>query len=507
MGRMIYRALARAALAVAALAVLSGPGATAGFTWMRAESPHFVVYGDGGERNLRAYAGMLEDFDTLLRIMYGLKTDEPAARKLDIYLLRDSGQLRRVWPGVREHIVGIYSAGDEDIFAVATEHTAAGWGDNTQGDDVILHEYVHHFMSQYYPAGYPSWMMEGFAEYYATADLGRSKISTGAANRGRAASLMGAPWLPIGAVLSTTASQIKEEWASAYYAEAWILTHYIMSDEQRRLKLIDYLKATRAGRDPVAAWQDTFGQDTKALEAALHAYTSAPLLGRAIPRTWPEAPVTVATLSPGTGAVILENQQTKTSAPSAKGEKLLPVLREAERKYPDDHFVKLARARAEIRFGDRAWADATLDRLIAADAKDVEALRLLGMSKLAAGRAEPANVKADYAAATKLFLQAAQIDQDNYQTLMHYAESRSTEPNYPTEALVDVWVKAVSLAPQLTSLRIEAAQAAMHRDHLDLARSLLTPVIGNPHASEDAKTATAIMASIDARAKLASTKP
>ena len=33
---------------------------------------------------------------------------------------------------------------------------------------VLLHEYTHHFMYQYFPAAYPTWYSEGFAEFMAS---------------------------------------------------------------------------------------------------------------------------------------------------------------------------------------------------------------------------------------------------------------------------------------------------------------------------------------------------
>ena len=42
---------------------------------------------------------------------------------------------------------------------------------------MLFHEYAHHFMFQYFPAGYPSWYVEAFAETLATIDLHRTAAS------------------------------------------------------------------------------------------------------------------------------------------------------------------------------------------------------------------------------------------------------------------------------------------------------------------------------------------
>jgi hypothetical protein len=60
--------LVKLAAALAWLAVASAPAEAA---WLRAESPHFVVYGEGDEAALRARTATLEDFDALLRLLTG----------------------------------------------------------------------------------------------------------------------------------------------------------------------------------------------------------------------------------------------------------------------------------------------------------------------------------------------------------------------------------------------------------------------------------------------------
>ena len=73
--------LKTAACAVAAcLALSAGPAAA---EWRRAETAHFIVYGDVPERTIRRYAQRAERFDALLRAY--LKT-------LLIYCLRLSQQ-------------------------------------------------------------------------------------------------------------------------------------------------------------------------------------------------------------------------------------------------------------------------------------------------------------------------------------------------------------------------------------------------------------------------------
>ena len=65
--------LRTAALAVAAMMLLAPTPALA--QWLRAETDHFIIYGAGSERSLRAYAEKVERFDFFLRTYYPIQVD------------------------------------------------------------------------------------------------------------------------------------------------------------------------------------------------------------------------------------------------------------------------------------------------------------------------------------------------------------------------------------------------------------------------------------------------
>ena len=128
--------MSRLALLLGAVcALLAGP---AHAEWRRAESEHFIVYSDGSERSLRDYTARLERFDALLRFRFG-PGPQGEYRKLPVYLVDDARALRVAQPGLPEGIDGYYSSSDNDIYAVLVRG---------RDDDVLLHEYAHHFMAQ-----------------------------------------------------------------------------------------------------------------------------------------------------------------------------------------------------------------------------------------------------------------------------------------------------------------------------------------------------------------------
>lgn len=488
-----------AGLAVMVLAVLLAP-MQALADWRRAESDHFVIYSDRSEASLREYVMMLEDFDALLRYRHPGLEEVVTPPKLEVYLIGDRAQLRRIWPTVADWTAGFYSASPAGIYAVAMRNTA-GSRDLTIGDDFVLHEYVHHFMMQYHKAAYPAWLVEGYAEYYATVDLAPKKITIGNVNPGRAREITSPAWLGMDKVLAGRPSDLSTSDKGAFYAQSWLLTHYIMSDAGRRAKLNVYLGEWRKTGDSVAAWQTAFGEDPQQLRKSLDRYRSKPLMGSVLTRKGPpEAAMTITRLSDGADDVLLEGLQLQR--PVRKGDEtaLLERVRAVYVRRPADRYARIAAARAETRFGDRDAGEAILKTMIADDAKDQEALRVLAESYMARARAAPAERVKYFNAARPLLASVVQIAPDDYRAYMLSAQMRMGEPGPPSENTLNVLVRAVQLAPQVRDLRMMAAVAFERTPGAEEeVRHLLEPLLGDPHGGALTTRAQAMIARLDGK--------
>ncbi|MGH1560098.1 hypothetical protein ACRAWD_25505 [Caulobacter segnis] len=171
--------------------------------WLKAETPRFTIYSMGSERGLRAYAERVEVMDAVFWEVYGLQRPAPPPRKLSIYLVDKPATLRLVAPSLREGVVGFYSAGPGDVFAMGL----AG----TDNDYILLHEYVHHLMLQHFPYGYPAWLVEGYAEYFMSTSVEDSTIKVGYAPSGRTEELNSQAWLPWEDVLTKRVSAYSQQ--------------------------------------------------------------------------------------------------------------------------------------------------------------------------------------------------------------------------------------------------------------------------------------------------------
>lgn len=503
---------------VAGLAALGAGPAQA--RWLKAETARFVVYSDGDEAGLRAYAQKLEVFDDMLRVRHGLSgSGEPAPRKLSVYLVRGDDELKRVWPGAGFGTGGFYAASAQDVYALAMrgerqrqnvtgkrqeQGEAVGY---LTPDQVVFHEYVHHFMARYFAYGYPSWLFEGYAEYFMMTDVAADHVDVGLPNNGRGIWIgADAAWKKpsMRDLLGKSLDKIDEDDRIAFYARAWALTHYLMSEPTRQTQLMAYMKAVGAGADPVKAMEAATGLSPEALEEKVRAYVKGGLNYRRYKRTAAaDAAVTVSELPPSADDLLLESV--------ALGEprllkdedraRLLKTVRARAAAWPGDRLAELTLARVEILAGDRKAGEALLERRLAAEPNDVEALELAGSARLDDGDADKARTRDLYAQAAPLIAKAFQLDPDRYQTLLAYARMRRVlDAPYPSDNTLEALLAALEFAPQVSTVRLDAADGMMRRGRGRDAAAILAPLANDPHGGEDAARAREMLKQIAAGA-------
>jgi tetratricopeptide (TPR) repeat protein len=465
--------------------VLSGPAraeAQATGDWLHTQTPSFALYGRIGEKALVELARDLEDFAGLLRALHGVD-DQADVRPLPIYVTPRQIDLRRVQPDLKANVSGFYNASIGDIFAIITVESGA-----ERGRQVLFHEYTHHFMKQHAPAAYASWLVEGYAEYFMTARFKPDVVELGVTSP-RIAWLRGAVWSPFDEILGRRALTGRRSDITAFYAQSWLLTHYMMSDPQRLARLTRYAEAVAKGGDPVALMPEAAGVPFDDLERVLKRYMAA-LPGRRLPRPPATAlPLTVTRLPASADDLLLENQRLKMGVPSAERPEALAMIRQRAARYPGDRLAEMTLARAENDFGDRAKAQALLKHRIEADPRDVEALQTLGWSCMLQANAERARAPALLNEARDWFGKGFAVDPNNPLLLYDYAISRRGEPGYPNDNAVNVLLRAQQLAPQVARFRLAAADALMRRDRFDEAAALVEPVFNDPHAGPQAAEA------------------
>lgn len=465
---------------VGAVAMLVS-GGLAHAAWVRVETDKFIVYGRSGEASVRAYAARLDAYDQVLRRFHPSTANRKRDTKVQVIMVRTEQELQRVRPTLRRGMAGFYTAMNEGVFAFAVR------GGQTD-DDLIFHEYAHHFMRENFPAAYPAWFVEGFAEYFMTTDIKPGQIVVGGYNEARAYGVLLEPWLPMEQLLSKTTSQTNSQRLRAYYGQAWLLMHYMRSDPTRAGQLDMSIEAIADGADPVKALQDATGMTMVELARALRGYTRLKTMTFKSASLGPPA-MTVTTMPDSADELFLDNIRLILSPTGRVDAQLLAEVRRKGARYPGDRLSEAALARAEFLMGDVAVGEAIMKRRLAAAPDDVEDLLLAGWGQLMAGQREKPRQLERYRAARPLLVKAYRLNRTDFRPLYAYALSRSVEPEFPTENDLSVLLEARSLAPSVVENSYRAGMALLAKGRREDAAKVLAAVTNDPHGGQAAAEA------------------
>lgn len=462
--------------------------------WRRAESPNFVLYGAMSEARIRERILLLEEFDRLLRMATSVSAP-PAPSKLHVYFVGGLDDLRHVQPSLPSGVAGFYMATPDGIAAFVDGDTEG------TGNEVLFHEYTHHFMRQYAPNAYPAWYVEGFAEYYSTARITPQRIDLGNVSEGRGYGIALGTWLPVDRVLFDSAGGLNREDMAQYYAQAWLITHYFFSNAERQAKLIRYLVAARS-EDPRTAFRTATGMDGHAFTAELRRYLGrGRITYRQFQRTTVASPppVTVAVLPRSADDLILFEAALRVGITAANRQPYLERIRTIAARYPEDPLARRVLAHAELLYGDGAAAERLLDSLLAAAPGAADLLYLKGLRHLTA--AERDGSDEEFRAARTWFTRAHRADENHFQTLYRYAQSLRNDRAFVSENTSNVLLLAHNLAPQVSEISMNAAALLVRRGGYDQAIALLRPLAADPHDAELARAARGLLDEAERRGR------
>lgn len=446
--------------------------------WLEARSPGFIVYSDGGEDDLRRSVMLLEAYDQLLRQLTGT-TAAPSPSPLKVYRVASTGKLQQIRKLV-QNVRGFYTTrvGGTAAFAVRGDRPGL------DGEEVLLHEYAHHFAVRYYPASYPTWYSEGFAEYMMTTRFEADRIEIGRYNPNRAATLLRGTWLPIERVLSDGIGGLSPEEVGQYYAESWLIVHYIFAAADRRDALTRYLADLHRSVAEPDAFQAAFGMDHAAFEADLKRYMQGGIAYGVIARpVAPAVEISLRTLPEAADDLLLPHAALMLGIRDPKDEiTLLETVRKVTAAYPDDPYAQRVLARAEINSGDRAGGVAMIDRLLQQASDDAELLYVRGVADFYSGRRDEVRRAALFAAARPWFARAVAADPGYYTARYRLAQCAPAEETaeISDETLAHL-ITAQALAPLVGDIAIDTATALMARRRYAEAQMVLLPIAANPH--------------------------
>ncbi|RYF94853.1 MAG: hypothetical protein EON95_03760 [Caulobacteraceae bacterium] len=479
--------LSRMVTAVVAVLLLVLAASPAEARWYRAESKRFIVYSDGDKDALAKFVSDLEDYDAILLDMMLVPAERVEPPKLKIYLVGRQEDLKIVRPNISSLVAGFYSASLDDIFFIADRPQSR----DTLADDVIYHEYAHHFMYHYATRSYPGWYVEGFAEYFGAVELKDTSFIVGGLAHGRGYTLFNSKWVPLGDLLSKRPYEFKTgEESISFYAQAWLLTHYMRSDPQRLKQLNRYFAALTPDKNPAETWTEVTGDSMDALTVKLRAYARGNLPATSFTRREKRklAPSTITELSPAAADFVLLQLRLSGGVEEKEQAAVLSLVRARAAKYPGDHMAETTLARAELGFGDFDKGRALIGGLLARDPNDAEALQILGIALVQKAEDDKDEDKL-LKEARKYLARAYQANNDDYRTLYYFTQAQRGLPGYPSENTVELLTEAQVRAPQVQEVPLTLASALMSHKRWDEAVALLTPLANDPHGEGAAEAA------------------
>ncbi|GAA4041640.1 tetratricopeptide repeat protein [Parerythrobacter jejuensis] len=493
---------------VAAILCVSAPASAE--TWLRADTDNFILYSTGGEENLREWALKFERFDTLMRKRYRIPMD-PSPNRLTIYLLDDSQAVMQSLAGRnRGGVAGYYSSQLDGSYAV-TQRTIARKGD-LSGQEVMFHEYGHHFMFRYFPFAYPGWYREGFAEYYATAEFDEEGNWTyGKPPLYRGATLTGTRRQISAKKMLTTAQKDLTDFESyQVYTRGWLLVHMMHSDPAKNRQLNDFLLRVGRGEDRKSAAEAAFG-DLNQVERDMKRYMGkSPTYIRGRQPITYEGRLDIVTLDDIDSkfeALRLANRRNakreqtrdaleKLAEQAPERVYILNELADAQHMIAHSEAWKAAKKAAgrkvkdediEAGAADMGWALATIEKALAIDPDNGRANALKAEFLMDMARDEE---KDEYwPTARQHAIKANRANPDDPFPLWLYYKSFVEAGDTVDPGARAALVRAFELAPESDDLRVDYALDLALQGDFGLAQEVVEFLVASPHSEKRGKLA------------------
>jgi len=480
--------------------LLSPAAASAAEPWRMASSANFVIYAQYTPEALRSYAAQLERFDKAMRVLRRLP-DTPVgnANRLTVFVVQNNETAAKLAGAPGGGIAGFYQSRAGTSIAVSSREKAEHWSDLTP-QIVLLHEYSHHFMLRRFPAAYPTWFVEGFAEFYSTAKFqadGGMEIGAPANHRAYEIAVITNPDLPR---MLADPGNFQGVGSMELYSFGWLLTHYLTFNEARKGQLATYLDAINRGQPAGEAAVKAFG-NLKQLEREVMTYRIKPMKTvRMSPEELSIGPIDVRDLTPGEAAMIPTLIRARLATAKKPDRDIAADARRTAARWPEDVQVLSSLGEAELAGGNLDAADAAADRVLVSDGKSIDALML--KAEVALRRATASTGKDDKARlakeARRFALSANRIDADHPVPLILFYRSFIAAGETPTPNAVTGLTRAHLLAPEDAELRLMLA-TQLFDDHKPVeVRLLLTPIAYDPHGGDERKEALALLAKLPA---------
>jgi len=400
-------------------------------SWVRAESPHFVVLTDTSADTATRLLTQLERLDELLRLYAApiRKADGGVGQKLTLYYLDGKFGFQRFAPGGSELAVGLFNSCAGGVLGVgmqvgpieALSDAELAKAPLEQGLSFLFEAYARHFLFRHTDVRAPAALIDGLAKYFSAVRFSTRQMVIGRypTGIGRYFALLDEGYkheADYTDVFAHTYAPDRDfdvnmrariKWLEIE-ARAWTLAHYMLSTADRRARMTTFLDAVHHGEAPLPAFERSYAIAAGALSDTMwHYRLSAKTLRVELPSSDP-APVSTRVLSRAAGEFVLAEAR-RASCPGASAmDALLRSATVQAARMDNSDAARAGIVRIQVDAGDLDAVQQALPALrreAARDPGDADAAYWLGRAELRLAARDPALLvaaEADLARATTL---------------------------------------------------------------------------------------------------------
>lgn len=472
------------------------PG-TAHAAWWQAKSRHFTVYSEGNDEKLRGFAERLEKFDYLLRRLHNV-TDPQQGSPVLVYLLSSDRKVQKL--AGNPNIGGFYTTSDRSAYAVLARGEKAGKFD-MGAEEILFHEYAHHFMLHHFPAAYPAWYVEGFAEFFSVVNFPKNgSIEYGRIPLARLPTLRLESPYPIKNLFARDTGGLSLRDGDRYYGTAWLLTHFYQYNKtERRKEIARYLNDLAQGVSDMKP--DSYFEDgLDGLDKDVRAYIKRSTLSYNVltPVEMKIGEIVVSPVDAAQGALVEDELRLIHHPKADELPAIVTAIRVTASKFPDSAYAAALLAEAEWAAEQKDAALGDADRAIAIDATLSRAHAVRAQVLLE--RAHDSDKAENWKAALTAIVRANRADTEDPVPLALFYRYHAMRGGKMPDLGYDGLYKAFTLLPQSSNYRFNFVHAMAARGDYATASLLLDPIAYSPHGSEMREAAIRLKAELDAQA-------
>jgi len=241
--------------------------------WFEARTAHFNIYSCGSNQAVAKVGGRLEQFREAYSSLAGAQA--VASPPIVVIAFPDHQSMEpflRLYQGKPANLAAFFLRGSDENF-IALYLSGAG----ADSLDAVFHEYTH-LLLRHNSLFWPMWLNEGMAEIYSTFETTPDGgIRVGKPHPEYIQLLAHKAWMPLSALFAVehdSAEYNERERQGIFYAESWLLTHYLMLGDSPAMKArFGGLTALlRKGQTPEQAFTNALGVSLPQMEKQLRGY-------------------------------------------------------------------------------------------------------------------------------------------------------------------------------------------------------------------------------------------